>query len=118
VLGELINRSAAGARSAPKRGGAFLVSAVAASESSKAGHSSKLPKSSAAPKICDDAGEDVRGWAAPTRSSLNFLECVSQLLIMPSSNFWHLGCGRICELGWSDEAIELREITPVVKHGY
>jgi len=78
VLGELINRSAAGARSAPKRGGAFLVSAVAASESSKSGHSSKLPKSSAAPKICDDAGEDVRGWAAPDEEFAQFLGvCIS-----------------------------------------
>ncbi len=67
MLGELVNRSAAGPRSAPKRGDAFLVSAEAASESGKAGRSSKLPKSSVVLKICDDAGEDDR--AAPTRSS-------------------------------------------------
>lgn len=69
MLGEPVNRSAAGPRSAPKRGDAFLVSAEAASESGKAGHSSKLPKSSVVLKICDDAGDDDRGEAAPTTSS-------------------------------------------------
>lgn len=76
-----------------------------------------------------DTGSDPRSFLAgrcqrcrwqlsDDEFAVNFLECESQLLIMPSSNFVHLGCGIIRQLGWIDDAIELRKITLVVKRGY